>query len=149
MRIRHVAALLVAVSALGLSACSGDSTDSAAARTPDSEQASSTTPAYTPAPPTTTYRRGELTGQDRVFLSEVDDYWRVGRDADLIEIGESVCARLRSGVSKTVILAGFIDGEQGADGSLTAKTGADFNNGVNLFSASVKGYCPEFLTGVK
>ncbi|MDH6681044.1 hypothetical protein M2284_005287 [Rhodococcus sp. LBL1] len=84
-----------------------------------------------------------------MFFSEVDDYWRVGRDADLIEIGENVCKRLNRGVSKTDILSDFVGGEKGADGSLTAKTGDDFNHGVNLYAASVKAYCPEFMTGVK
>ena len=145
MRGQHFGVFLTigAAAVMGLSACSADSIDKTAS-TIAAENLSSED-----STPVTSYRRGELTGPDRLFLSELDDYWRAGEDADLIEIGEGVCQRLREGVSKTDVLKIFVGGEEGDDGSLTVETGNDFNRGVNLFSASVKAYCPEFLTGVR
>ncbi|MGF0227447.1 DUF732 domain-containing protein [Dietzia natronolimnaea] len=143
MNHRHLVVALAASPVLALAGCSsGEAIET-------SKPETTTHPQTTEAPPPTTYRRGELTGQDRVFFSLLDDYWRVGRDADVIEVGEFACEQLNDGTPKTEVLQFFVGGEQNDDGDLTVDTGEDFENSVNLLHSAITAYCPEHLTGVR
>lgn len=144
MNPRHLMVALVAASVFALSGCSsGEAGETSPTVT--AKQSSTTTEASSLA----THRRGELTGQDRVFFSLLDDYWRVGKDADVIEIGEFACEQLNGGVPKTEVLQLFVGGEQNDDGDLTVETGEEFDHSVNLLHSAITAYCPEHLTGVR
>ncbi|MBM4554323.1 DUF732 domain-containing protein [Rhodococcus hoagii] len=87
---------------------------------------------------TTTLRRGEISPEDRAFLASLDSFWTDGVDrADLIEVGTSLCEKMRGGASKMDVLRAVLP-----------ETGPADDN-INLLHAATVAYCPEQLTGIK
>ncbi len=110
------------------------------------ESKSTTTTTTTAA--TTTLRRGDITDQDRAFLAQLEDYWTESTNrADLLQAGETACARMREGQKLEVIAAlssGRVEG-----GAVVGATGENLSHAANLIHAAAVAYCPDQLTGVR
>src|SRR5690606_13174564 len=98
-----------------------------------SEPATAVTSSSPPstATATTTMRRGEITDQDKAFLAQLDDYWKNSVDrADLLQAGDTACARMREGQKLEVIAAlssGRVEG-----GAVVGATGENLSHAANL-----------------
>lgn len=99
------------------------------------------TPTTTEAPATSessALRRGELLPEDRAFLSTLDEYWTDSvPNADLIEMGTTICAKLDAGADMMDVL------------EVVVSQPDIQNEGISLLHSSVVAYCPQYLTGIK
>lgn len=93
-------------------------------------------------------RRGEITDQDKAFLSQLDDYWTKSTDrADLLQAGDTACARMREG-QKLEVIAALSSGRVEGD-AVVGATGENLSHAANLIHAAAVAYCPDQLTGVR
>ncbi|WP_305779803.1 DUF732 domain-containing protein [Nocardia nova] len=124
----------IVVVALAGCADSGDRADTA------TFASHSSTPSPTP-------RRGEISDQDRVFISQLSDYWLRSVDrADLIEAGEVACRRMRGG-EKLQVIAQLADGT--IDGNSVRADATKLEHTADFLHAASTAYCPDQLSGVK
>lgn len=97
--------------------------------------------------PSPTSRRGEISDQDRVFISQLSDYWLRSVDrADLIEAGEVACLRMRGG-EKLQVIAQLADGT--IDGNSVRADATKLEHTADFLHAASTAYCPDQLSGVK
>lgn len=97
--------------------------------------------------PSPTSRRGEISDQDRVFISQLSDYWLRSVDrADLIEAGEVACRRMRGG-EKLQVIAQLADGT--IDGNSVRADATKLEHTADFLHAASTAYCPDQLSGVK
>lgn len=132
----RIAAAAIAAIAFSLVACSSSA-----------ERPASTSSAQAPASAasTTTIRRGEISDQDRVLISQLDAYWLATPRADLIQAAEKACTMMRAG-QKLDLLATLAGGKV-EGGSVTADA-AKIEHAATFVHAAATAYCPDQLTGV-
>lgn len=99
----------------------------------------------TAAATTTPLRRGEINDQDKVLLSQLDDYWLSTPRADLIQAGEKSCTMMRENMKLDAIA--MLSGGKVENGSVTADA-ASLNHAATFLHAAATAYCPDQLTGV-
>ncbi|PPJ31727.1 hypothetical protein C5E41_07520 [Nocardia nova] len=112
-----------------------------------SDRADTATSASHSSTPSPTPRRGEISDQDRVFISQLSDYWLRSVDrADLIEAGEVACRRMRGG-EKLQVIAQLADGT--IDGNSVRADATKLEHTADFLHAASTAYCPDQLSGVK